>query len=267
MVEELKFFCKHPSKKNFENIPELFRRILDVVAEYAIDTMHDNIDMALRIHKYFTALKIHEYRKPGLRALFLAMKLLKTPEFEKLRKHQKGYPNVVVKLNEKNIDIAFQSELDGMFFIRETFGKAIEKELNMYEDNTKQYILDLFVNDPSLEVQHIDVELDDKNIREFYDSKIGLVWSNEECVKCLRKLANGGVNKKSFEYKRCEKIIKTCADKIRFRPELDNVAQHKSAAFKPVTPGQHGKTWDCAVCLLENPNDRDTCAACEAHKV
>lgn len=262
-MDKLAIFCENPSGTNFRNLSEMTQRVLNAIAEYSVEHQKGNVERAMKIRKIFTASKIGENIKRGVRALFLLMYLLKTPQFTKITEHQSDYPRAKISLTTgDNFVISYGTDLPNMFLIKqkvETLG--VDMDVSLYEDRAKQYFLDAFAAHPDMEIYKITVFLSDDVKKDFYDSRIGLTWNNEECAKCIKILTKNKVS--HSDYKKCEALVKKCASKIRYRPIEIGMQSAREKHKHVLHTGKSSASWECQACLLENPGELNACMACE----
>ncbi len=257
-MDRLSKFCKNPTKQNFLLLDELTQVILNASAEYYIKKGRGDLERARKIQMYYSTSTLSKNSLRGLRSIFLAMKMLKLEEFVKISDDK--YPILIVYLEgfeNKAFSVRYETRrLDGMFIVQQTNDLlGVDKELVMYEEEAKLYFVDVFSKN-GLNVEKIDVKLS-KDIaeRNFYDRNIGVIWSNEECVKCM------GLKDKGQKLNReCQKLIAdNCYEKIRYR----NQGGEKKSASPLKTRIGVVKKKECPVCDVLNETTAKKCIACE----
>jgi hypothetical protein len=280
---EIKNFCRKPNYSSFLKIPEYHRLMLVTASNYCIEKDIGNTDLATKIVLYDKLRGVPDDNVRGIRALLLALKLLQTKELKAIRKG--NYPIAIVHFRLKKSEIKIGYELDpklpDMFtIIQKVDTLGVNKELMMYYNDLKEYILETFITYPSLLISKISIQLTrDSSPKDFYDLYTGVVWSNEDCVKCLKM-------KKPLSAK-CIKLLKTCQDKIKYRPG-DTVSQAKEIGTKEAkakeAKAKEAKakakedpiiipkpaiilptpvsTWTCNTCVLDQTTKKWACDQC-----
>lgn len=190
--------------------------------------------------------------------------MLKVPEFRRIAKNDPMYPSVKIKCTSGSFKVTYSSDLENMFSIQEK-SENIDKEISLYEDNTKQYFIDNFNMTKNI-VDKILIKFDDSHKKVFYDKDTGIVWNHEDFYDCVKKLS--GMKKSTKEYKKCIKVIEKHKDKIKLGPEGGVKLSQKVSSPKNTgdqgtqdTQGTQG-AWECQTCLLENPSKNNRCMAC-----
>lgn len=194
----LEKFCKEPSNTNFKSLPEILQRILNTIAEYSIENSLGDVERSIKIHKIFTASKLSEESRRSIKAIFRCLLLLKTPQFLQISEHSRLYPYIKIVTNADKFTISFSTELEDMYKIVSKSSDSIAKELLMYEDNTKQFLIDEFVV-KKLHAHKITIYFSDENKKVFYDSEYGIVWSEQDYYNCVKNMNKMSKNPKNIK--------------------------------------------------------------------
>lgn len=216
-------------------------------ARYCIEKDKGKIELAKKINRYSITENLSEEAKRGLRALLLAMILLSADYMSKLVKNR--YPIAIVYLTNDEVSvlkIGFGHELPDMFLITQTHTKfGVDKELLLYPEDAKDYIINLFGTHPEAVINKIDIYMSPADKKEFYNRKIGVIWSNEECIECMRKKKLGKIDSK------CKKLLENkCWKQIRHSPS----PKEKVLKFKKKLEEVHNvppNIWECIKCKKE----------------
>jgi hypothetical protein len=279
MYKNLKKFCREPKYIDFISLPKYQKLLLEGWAEYCVQENVGNLSLAKTVISFANPL--------GVKPLFLAMKLLMTPEFMSIQdKKSKKYPGLAVILtgyNPRAFYITYGLEFPEQFSINQTVNLlGVDKELVLYREDAREYFIDLFTNNP-ITIERINIHLNKISTRTFYRKNIGVVWGSEKCIDCFESKNTG---------KECQKLLASgCMESIRYRPNSrqgstsrvpesrvpesrvpesrvpesrvpESRVPESRAVAKKFLKKNYAKKWECPVCMLYNDNNSDKCLAC-----
>jgi len=262
-MDKLSKFCKNPTKQNFVELEEITQVLLNAASEYYVKKEKGDLEKARKIQMYYAMNTIPENILRGVRSIFLAMKMLALQEFLEIADEKYPVVNVYLEgFEKKAFQIRYETrKLDGMFVITQTNDVlGVDKELTMYDGESRFYFANIFAKDP-VEVSKIDIRLSkDIPTRQFYRKNIGIIWSNEKCLECL-KLRDKGAKLNS----ECLKLIEAnCREKIRYSPnKKEKQVSKKVIVNKSLSEFSTKNNKECSVCNLMNQPNAKECVACE----
>lgn len=258
-LEYTERFLSNPNEKNGKSLNRSTIGLIYSWSTYCLDEKKGDIQTARKLRNITIpilskSICIDRY---GVKSLLLACKML---QMNNLR-------NSVVKVYKKKkkiFEILYspRGELENMFLVKEE-GFGIDKELSLYMEGLKEYIIDLFGENTEIRIERIVILLNGKEEKLFYDKNYGVVWNEEDCYNCLEDERND-----IKETKECRKLLeKECYKKFRH-------SSYKTRKVHEKVPNKIGltqfekteHTWTCGVCDLENSANVDKCIACESPK-
>lgn len=268
-------FCKDPTSDNFYKLKENYQISLYHYSLYCIKKKRGRVDMARKVINYYLTKNSDRF---GIKAILLASRLIREKEFTDIKGRLVPAIRVFLKGSKRcSFNITYSRELPDMYVVDQQNTKlGVDKNLSLYYDGLKEYIIDTFSTHPDLIVERIDLILKDgQTPKHFYKRGDGVRWDSEECLACLEQVKKGVKLSK-----RCHELVlvNRCADKIRYRMSGSNnnlavitpkkaVSRSKTGkkAIKKILGNQNEK-WECNDCSLLNDNDSNECIACGASK-
>lgn len=224
MSSPFKEFCSNPSGEKLRRLSKYEQALLYAMALFCIEKEDGKVDLAkkiVRIYEFNNILSQNGRR--GFSSVLLALNLLKTPEFMKIKKKKK-YPLFKVYLPEYNlpaITISYGTDLPEFFSIFQTAPVlGMKKELVLGYEDVKEYLLDLFIQNTSLYVVSVVIWMNKKMVKQFYRSDIGVIWNQEKCTDCILKMRK----RKNLD-RECSEILleDRCYEDIRHGVDFSNL--------------------------------------------
>lgn len=233
--KKLKAFCANPSYDVFRNFDETTKEIIYKLSKYCIDNNKGKLSLAKKFSRYYISRDMSDETRNALKAVFRSLKLLKTKEFEKARRGE--YPRVIVqvgRLAKYNFIIDYNSHIKEMFRINQKIKKlGVDKEISLYEDDIKDYLVEIFSKYPDLKITKIGVQLAEfTTIDNFYLAEKGIVWDKRKAKK--------------------SKVTKP-------KPVKPNTIIKKGKLIV----NNNSEVWECPVCEVLNPKSEEKCLSCE----
>jgi hypothetical protein len=149
----------------FLQIDTSHRELLVKTAKRVLETEKGNVNMAKKIYNLSRSSKLTEQQRESLIALVRISRLAM----------DNGMTNeiTVYSNNHKILTISFGKEFPNQFFISETTETQVEKELSLWFEDYKDYLLDLFTTHEFV-FNEIWVKFDSKRKPVFKDNT--LLW-------------------------------------------------------------------------------------------
>lgn len=149
----------------FLQIDTSHRELLVKTAKRVLETGKGNVNMAKKIYNLSRSSKLTEQQRESLIALVRISRLAM----------DKGMTNeiTVYSNNHKILTISFGKEFPNQFFISETTETQVEKELSLWFEDYKDYLLDLLTTHEFV-FEEIWVNFDSKRKPVFKDNT--LLW-------------------------------------------------------------------------------------------
>ena len=226
-MKDLKLFCTSPTFNKWFKLNSDLKKSFIETSNFCIKNNKGDLSFAKKIITYSILEQKGETYVQGLKALLLAARLIKKPEFTSIISHNL-YPLVEVHRG-KNIVLTFSynTELPNRYVVRQTDELlGIDMELLFFYPGFKKYIIDTY-RDNHLEIDKIIVRFDNERIRKFYKKGKGVVW-----------------NESKMKSKISKKVL---------------IEKEKEESNLP--------SWECETCLLTNKGEVDKCIACESKRI
>jgi len=258
-------FCAKPTVDGFSKFSDALKKELADRAKYCID--NDICDQALarKIHNFYITRNMTNESKRGVRSLNLGLVFIS--EMKSVRDGDIFYPFIRVYLKSRQNSIAFEivysKELPGMYNILQTVEElGVDKDLSLYLDDAKDYLIDIFANHPELVIYKIDITTGPKKLPDdFFDVDIGILWNFEKCAKCIRMLRDGSGT--AAMRKECLDLVydKECYKKFKNRPVFEECGICYQELFAGNMALQCGHTFH-TTCIDKWLETKNSCPLC-----
>ena len=166
MSQQIEEFCEQPTMQTFLKIEEPHRKLLVSVSQRVLKTEKGNVEIARKVYNLSRSSQLTETQRNGLIALVRASRFVM----------ETGMTNEisVYSQNRKILLISFGKEFPNQFFVIENTKTQVKKELSLYFDDYKDYLLDFFVMNPNLTIDEIWINFEEKRKPFFKNNEV--VW-------------------------------------------------------------------------------------------